>query len=40
MGTNVARGLTARNIDADGTRAAKLMADPEDPKMLNYKRHA
>ena len=33
MGTNVARGLNANNIDADGTRAAKLMADPEDPKM-------
>ena len=35
MGTNVARGLTANNIDADGARAAKLMADPEDPKMSN-----
>jgi hypothetical protein len=34
MGTNVARGLNARNIDADGTRAAKLMTEPENPKML------
>ena len=33
MGTNVARAMNARNIDADGARAAKLMADPEDPKM-------
>jgi len=34
MGTNVARGMNARNIDADGTRAAKLMTEPENPKML------
>ncbi len=34
MGTNVARGNVARRIDADGTRAAKLMTEPENPKML------
>ena len=35
MGTNIARALSARNIDADGTRVTKLMATPEDPKMLD-----
>ena len=35
MGTNVARAMSARNIDADGTRVTKLMANPEDPKMLD-----
>ena len=34
MGTNVARGNVARRIDADGTRAEKLMTEPENPKML------
>jgi len=34
MGTNVARGNVARRIDADGARAAKLMTEPENPKML------
>ena len=37
-GTNIARALYAHNIDADATRAAKLLTDPEDPKMLALKR--
>jgi hypothetical protein len=35
MGTNVARAMSARNIDSDAVRATKLMATPEDPKMLD-----
>ena len=32
-GTNIGRALSAHNVDADGDRAAQLMANPEDPKM-------
>ena len=37
-GENIARALQAGNVDADATRAAKLIADPEDPKMAALKR--
>lgn len=32
-GTNIGRALSAHNAEADGTRAAQLIANPEDPKM-------
>lgn len=37
-GQNIARALQAGNVDADATRAAELIANPEDPKMLGLKR--
>ena len=36
-GQNIARALQAGNVDADATRAAELIANPEDPKMLGLK---
>jgi F420-0:gamma-glutamyl ligase-like protein len=37
-GQNIARALQAGNVDADATRAAELIANPEDPKMIALKR--